>query len=338
MRVVNLFVIASVFFGIIACDNSTGSQDSQGTNDQINDVAGIDKMIELDSLNHELLVKRAKLNLEKGNLNAAIHDINKSLAIYNQYVDAYLVLADIYFAMGLPDNCNTALLRALEVDGDDTRSHIKLAELNLLIQNHTLAMGYIDQAISLSPYNPEAYYVRAMLYMSRQDTVQAMRNFQLALNQKEDFYEPLMQLGSIYSSQNNSLAEQYLMRAIAYYPHSLQARYQLALYYQDNNRLDDALAHYDTLLMRQPGNKHVLFNLGYVNMVYKFQYEKAIDYFEEALQVDPNYIDALFNKGRALEELGRIMAARDIYREVLEIRTNYQLAIEGLNRIEGKRN
>jgi tetratricopeptide (TPR) repeat protein len=240
--------------------------------------------------------------------------------------------------MGLPDNCNTALLRAMVADRDDTRIHIKLAELNLLIQNHTLAMGYIDQALEISSYNPEAYYVRAMLYLSRKDTVQAIRNFQLALNQKEDFYEPLIQLGAIYSQQRNQLTEQYLRRAINHYPQSLQARYQLALYYQDNQMLAEAEAHYDTILMRQPGNKHVLFNLGYVNMVYRFQFEKAIAFFEEALLVDPNYVDALYNKGRSLEELGRLMAARDVYREVLERRANYPLAIEALNRIDGKRN
>jgi protein O-GlcNAc transferase len=338
MKVLTAVIVFVGMLGIVGC--GTSSSDSNRTEQlkAANGITELDKLIKHDSLNHELLVMRAKAHLETGSLNKAIHDINKSLQINSNYVDAYLTLADIYFAMGLPDNCNTALLRAMVADRDDTRIHIKLAELNLLIQNHTLAMGYIDQALDISSYNPEAYYVLAMLFMSRKDTVQAIRNFQLALNQKEDFYEPLIQLGTIYSVQRNPLAEQYLRNAIYHYPQSLQARYQLALYYQDNGMLTEAESHYDTILMRQPGNKHVLFNLGYVNMVYRFQFEKAISYFEEALVVDPNYVDALYNKGRSLEELGRLMAARDVYREVLERRSNYPLAIEGLNRIDGKRN
>ncbi len=336
-------IFTSIVFGIIlAFLSGCGSDQSREEdspelflgNGELND---LNRDIEKDSLNYELLLKRAKMHLESGQINKAMQDINKSMDINEDNVDVFLILADIYFAMGMPENCNTALLRALEVDKEDTRTHIKMAELNLLLQNHSLAMGYIDQALSLSSYNPEAYYVRAMLYMSRKDTVQAIRNFQLALNQREEFYEPLIQLGTIFTASQNELAEQYLTKAIQLYPQSLQARYQLALYYQENSYLDEAVLHYDTILMRQPGNKHVLFNLGYLNLVYFLKYEKSIEYFDEALLVDPNYVEALYNKGLALEELGRIMAAREVYREVLSKRNNYSLAIQALNRIDGNR-
>jgi len=296
----------------------------------------LNRKIENDSLNYELFLTRAKMHLQSGKINEALQDVNRSMELNRDNVDVLLILADIYFAMGMPDNCNSALLRALEVDKQDTRTHIKLAELNLLLQNHSLALGYIDQALALSSFNPEAYYVRAMLYMSRKDTSQAIRNFQLALNQREDFYEPLIQLGVIYTARQHHLAEQYLNKAILLYPQSLQARYQLALFYQANAYLEQAVRHYDTILMRQPGNKHVLFNLGYLNLVYFLKYEKAITYFDEALLVDPNYVEALFNKGLALEELGRLVAAKEVYRQVLSKRDNYSLAIKALNRIDGK--
>ncbi len=329
---------AVLFLGVLfamayACGGDVQQTAQEEVKAGVNGLQKLNQQLEQDSLDHSLLTRRAKLYLESGQLNKAMHDINRSLEINSNNVDVYLTLAEIYFALGLPENCNTALLRALEIDRDDTRTHIKLAELSLLQQNYNMAMGYIMQALEISSYNPEAYYVRAMLYMSRKDTMRAIRSFQLALNQKEDFYEPLIQLGSIYSAEHNPLAEDYLLKAISQFPQSLQARYQLAMYYQENNRLNDALAHYDTLLMRQPGNKHVLFNIGYVNLVYLLEYERSINYFEEALQVDPNYVEALYNKGRAMEELGRLVAAREIYHEVLDKRSNYQLAIEALNRI-----
>lgn len=333
MRVTTLFLLGVLLALFYGCADDVQQTEQQDREPGVNGLKALNQQLAQDSLDHRLLTRRAKLYLESGQLNKALHDINRSLEINSNNVDVYLTLAEVYFALGLPENCNTALLRALEIDRDDTRTHIKLAELSLLQQNYNMAMGYIMQALEISPYNPEAYYVRAMLYMSRKDTMRAIRSFQLALNQKEDFYEPLIQLGTIYSAEGNPLAEDYLLNAIQLFPQSLQARYQLALYYQDNNRIEDALTHYDTLLMRQPGNKHVLFNIGYVNLVYLLEYERAINYFEEALQVDPNYVEALYNKGRALEELGRLVAAREIYHEVLDKRSNYPLAIEALNRI-----
>lgn len=338
MKILTSIVFVFILTLFVGCGSN---QSGEGASEELylgnGEMNELNREIEKDSLNYEALLKRAKMHLESGQINNALQDINKSMDINEDNVDVFLILADIYFAMGMPENCNTALLRALEVDKEDTRTHIKMAELNLLLQNHSLAMGYIDQALALSSYNPEAYYVRAMLYMSRKDTLQAIRNFQLALNQREDFYEPLIQLGTIYTARHNELAEQYLNKAIQLYPQSLQARYQLALYYQENAFLDEAVLHYDTILLRQPGNKHVLFNLGYLNLVYFLKYEKAIEYFDEALLVDPNYVEALFNKGLALEELGRVMAAREVYREVLNKRNNFPLAIQALNRIDGKR-
>ncbi len=329
------FILVSVsLFVFLGCGSSPQKNEKAENNWSGNGLEALNESLKQDSLNHDLLIKRAALYLESGQMNRALQDINMAMELSPNSIDVYLTLADVYFAMGMPENCNSALLRALEIDQDDTRTHIKLAELNLLLQNHSLAMGYLDQALAISAFNPEAHYVRAMLYMSRRDTVRAIRSFQLALNQREDFYEPLIQLGIIYSANNNELAEFYLTKAIQLYPQSLQARYQLALYFQEQGYLGDAVAHYDTILMRQPGNKHVLFNLGYVNLIYKLRYDRAIEFFDEALLADPNYVEALFNKGLALEEMGRVMAARDVYREVLNKRSNYPLAIQALNRLD----
>jgi len=43
---------------------------------------------------------------------------------------------------------------------------------------------------------------------------------------------------------------------------------------------------------------------------------------------------ALYNKGRTLEEMGRLREATEIYREVVRKKENYPLAIEALNRID----
>jgi tetratricopeptide (TPR) repeat protein len=72
-------------------------------------------------------------------------------------------------------------------------------------------------------------------------------------------------------------------------------------------------------------------------LVYLNNFEKAIQFFDEVLINDPNYVDALYNKGRALEELGQFMNAREIYNEVLRRESNHPLAIEALNRLDLRR-
>lgn len=290
-----------------------------------------------DSTNASLWNGRAQLFLARGQFDRALFDINKALENDPSNLEVFLTLADIYISMGKPDNCNAALLKAVDLAPNDPRPYVKLAELNLMLENLNMALGWTDKSLEANKFNPDAYFVRGMIFMARKDTLSALRNLKLGLDQNENFYEAMIQLGIIYTEQANPIAEQYLLRALSVFPESMQARYQLALYLQDNERVEEALKHYDTLLMRHPDNKFVLYNIGYAHMVYLSDYNTAINYFDEALLSDPTYIDALYNKGRALEELGRYVNARDVYNEVLRRKTNYELAIEGLNRLDRRR-
>ncbi len=83
----------------------------------------------------------------------------------------------------------------------------------------------------------------------------------------------------------------------------------------------------------QPDNYIVLYNVAYVNFVYLEENETALEYFDKALKINPNYLDAYYNKGRVLEQMGDYVQAKSIYTQVLSEKPNYQLAIQGINRI-----
>ncbi len=120
------------------------------------------------------------------------------------------------------------------------------------------------------------------------------------------------------------------------FPDRANARYELALYLQGHGEPEEALLQYDTLLMEQPDNYLVFFNEGYVNFVYLHENEKALEYFNRALELNPDYLDALFNKGRVLEQMGKYADAIIIYKEVLNRQKDYELAIQALNRIQNQ--
>ena len=86
--------------------------------------------------------------------------------------------------------------------------------------------------------------------------------------------------------------------------------------------------------MQNPDNYIALFNKGYVNYVYLEDNQAALDYFNQALAINPNYLDAKYNKGRVLEQMGDYSQAMGIYKEVLKTRPDYRLAIDAINRIQ----
>ena len=281
----------------------------------------------------DLYLRRASLYVDREQVGQAMMDVNKAIQLDPQNVDALLLLSDIYYLLGDEANITATLNHALEVDPFDTRPMVKLAELNLLQQNYNLAFGYIDNALKVSTYNPKAYFVRGMTYMAKQDTASAMKNFLIAREQDPTFYDPQREISVIYQAQQSPLTESFMRSLVRQFPDHAVARYDLALFLQDNGAPEEALEHYDTLLMLQPSNSRLLFNKGYVYFVYLEDNAKALEFFEQSLQSDPTYLDALYNKGQVLERMGDYVQARNIYQQVLSQQPDYRLAIDGMNRV-----
>ena len=336
-------LLLGLMLALFACNN-TPKPETDNTSQEpkapvsVNDaIQLLTDSIAMDSTNARLYVSRAKAYFASEQIGQAMIDINKSLQLDPNNIDTYLLLADVYYALGDQDNINATLNKAVEINSLDARPLVKLAELNLLQQNCNLAIGYVDKALGLSSYNPRAYFVKGVCYMAaKQDTASALKNFQLASEQDATFYDPVEQISRIYAVQQPPYAMDYLRKAQRQFPDYPTARYELALFLQSHGEPEEALLHYDTLLMQRPDNYIVLFNKGYVNYVYLEDNEAALDYFNQALEVKPDYLDAKYNKGRVIEQMGDYAQAMEIYKEVLKQKPDYTLAIDAINRIQNQ--
>ena len=336
-------LLLGLLLALFACNN-TPKPEQETTSQEPNAPVTVSQAIQLltdsiamDSTNAHLYLNRAKAYFANEQVGQAMVDINHSLRLDPNNVDTYLLLADLYYAMGDEANIGSTLNRAAEVDPLDPRPCVKLAELNLLQQNFNLAIGYVDKALGLSSYNPRAYFVKGMCYMAaKQDTASALKNFQLASEQDATFYDPVEQISRIYAAQQPPYALDYLRKAQQQFPDMPTARYELALFLQSHGYPEEALAHYDTLLMQRPDNYIVLYNKGYVNFVYLEDNEAALEYFNQTLSLKPDYLDAKYNKGRVLEQMGDYSQAIEIYKDVLKSQPDYKLAIDAINRVQNQ--
>jgi tetratricopeptide (TPR) repeat protein len=322
-------------FLAMACILMLASCSESGKNktEEKQKVAAATEDVVADTLNIDGYINRARWLLANQQVGNAIRDINSALSIDSKNIEALLVLADVYYALGDQDNILLTLNKASEIAPMDSRPVVKLAELSFLQGNINMANAYIDKALELNSMNPQAYYMRGIICMSRNDTVQALKQFMKARNQDDSFIDPVLQIASIYAAQRNPMAKDFYTLAIDMAPDNWGSYYDLAMYLQDNGSPEKALEIYDTLDARMPGNYQILFNKGYVNMVYLFEYDKAIENFDKALEINPKSVDALLNKGVAYEQKGNYKQARSIYLQILKDNPNYQLAIDALHRI-----
>ena len=336
MRRLILFFILSVL--LVGCDNSSTKDKGKTVEtykevDKLSEYDAITDSIMSDTANIALYVKRAQVNLANERVSMAIKDINSALSINKKDIDALLVLADIYYALGDEDNILLTLNKATEYAPLDTRPIIKLSELSFLQGNIRMAGAYVDKALELDRFNPRAYFMRGMIQLSNNDTVNALKNFMTSRLQQDDFIDPIIQIAHIYAAKGDTIAKAFFEEAIRVAPQDYTLYYDYAMYLQENDYPEEALSYYDTLLTVIPNNPDFIYNKGYVYLVYLEDTQKALECFDKVLQIDPTSINALFNKGRTYELMGDFINAKSIYRQILRRNPDYQLAVDAINRL-----
>ncbi|TAL26042.1 MAG: tetratricopeptide repeat protein, partial [Nitrospirae bacterium] len=99
--------------------------------------------------------------------------------------------------------------------------------------------------------------------------------------------------------------------------------------------LDKALEYYQKAVSIDPNYENALFELGYINNE-KGEYRKAIEYYNKVAVLNPRAKDALNNLGLAYSQLNDIPNAEKWYKKSLELDPNNPLSLNGLGLVMWK--
>lgn len=335
----NIFILlllaAGLFFFSCGQQKTAQTNDEQATNEQ-GDIGSISELIKEDSTDAALFEQRARLYLDNKNFNLAMRDMLVAIELDPKNHNYMLTLADIYLSMGLLENTMEALDRSLELQPGNIESMLKLSEIAIMLKKYNKALEYADMAAEIDKTDPLPHFMKGYIFAQAGDTLNAIKSYLETLNLKQDHYEAYVELGLIYSTRGNPIAVDYFNNALNINPQSIEALYALGMFYQERDDAENAMIAYNKILVIDPNNPFANYNLGYVHLVILSEFEQAIQYFEIVEQIDPSYYEATYNKAYCHELLGNYQMARELYNKVLEMQVNYPLAIEGLNRIQGK--
>ena len=333
MRIFILFFL--LFLSVVACDHQekTSSEKEKEAVFSADSVQLITDLIRNDSANFRLYLTRARLNLKQGRIDPAFRDVNTALDLSPADPEPFMLLSDIYFIMGNLDNAFSALRKAAELDPDNEVPYVKQAEAYLIIQNYSMAQKSVDRALSINVTNARAYFLKGVSFLEQGDTMRAITNLRISANLDTMKYETYMQLASVYQLMDDTVAIDYYNKALRGRPNDERALFRLARFYQDLGHYDKAINYYEKVNQFYPLHKEAYFNKGYIYLVEEKDFDRAAIAFQQATNIDPAYVEAVYNLGRTYEAQGLYDEAAVKYREVLEMHTNYPLAIEGLNRM-----
>ena len=252
-------------------------------------------------VNNRLERKKDKLSADdvayiSENIKKALKDARQAVALNPKSVENQKLMVDIY----------TSLLSSMEEAGDN-------------------ALEYSQKVIELDPHNPENHYQQGQIYL-------ALATLEMRQTTDSQQTEKLSNKAGEYLA----LAEKSFQRALEVDPHYLPAKLQLALVYQSQGKLDQAIEIIQAAQREYPQNPLLAFRLG-VLLKQKGNLEEAWRQFRLATKLNKDYADAYFYQGLILQEKGREEAARRLFQKVRELDPNNELIRKILNNQSSER-
>lgn len=337
---VRVFLFFIVLFAVAACANGGEDNHSErkpvdrnepsGTTEKITALS--DKILDKPN-NPNLYISRALAYTDQGMYNLALKDVDRAMVIDSTVSFFHATRGEILFSSGDLRAARLSLEKAVQYDDENTEALLKLGEVNFLLRRYTEAVGAIDAALRVNERLAKGYFLKGYIFKEIGDTVKSVSSFRTAAEVNPEYFEAFMELGHLFAFRGDPIAKDYIESALEINPNSVEALYHLGLYYQSKGEIGEAAEVYENMVKRDPNAYLGYYNLGYLYLTESDDYATALAYFDTVLTIQPEAVDAMYNRGLCYEELGDTETAAEIFREVLKTDPQHTLAAKGLSRI-----
>lgn len=340
------FTTSLLLFGIIiilaACETNNQAEDTT------TEVPTIDATLE--ELNKAILnapnnadnyVRRANYYIENNQIEQAFGDFKLALLADSTRSDIYYQRAQLSYNLGKFPDATTDCERCIHHNASETNCLLMLGEINIHLQQYSIAFERINAALAINEQLPFAYYMKGRIYKETGDTSLAASSYQTAIEVDPDYYDAYIEVALLYASAKSDLALEYYSTAIDIRPTSVEARYNKAIYLQETGRRDkkryyEAFDLYDQILEIDPQNATAAYNKGYIYLEYMQKYDSAGIAFTQAIELYPGYFQAYYNRGLCYESLNNPKLALEDYSKALTLQPTFDAAAIAKSRVLGE--
>jgi tetratricopeptide (TPR) repeat protein len=298
----------------------------------------LNDLLKEDPNNASNYYKRGKVYFGFKDFPAASEDAKRAIKLDSLKADSfYILLCDASFAVGKTRLAKETLERCVGNIPTSTKGYLKLAELYFFVKKYKEAIANINNALKIDQTIALGYFMKGMCYKEAGDSTLALSSFQTACEQDDKYYDAFVETGRLLATKKNPLCIEYFNNALRIKPQSTETIYFVAKFYQDTKRIPQAIDAYNKLLTIDKKDKHALYNLGVINYIFLKDLEKAKGYFTQAIDADGDYAEAYLARGICFEELKNKPDAEADYKMAVQVKPNFEPAIEKLNQLIGTR-
>jgi Tfp pilus assembly protein PilF len=199
------------------------------------------------------------------------------------------------------------------------------------------ALADFDKALSLDPNYAQAYSNRALVHRQMKKFDLALADYNRAIAIDANYEPAYLGRGMLYREQGQATpAFEDFNKAIALKPANKEAYYNRGLLYQSQKQHNYAIGDFTTAIGLPPAQQVEPMVARALSYIATSDFKSAASDLDNAVEIDPQSLQAWTARGLAYERLGDKEKAAGSYARALGIRADYQPAKTGFARVGGR--
>jgi len=293
----------------------------------------INKLLEKEPNNAELLAKRADILFKLFRQDEGLQDISKSFRLDSNNLEVRRVHAGYMIGQLKILAARDDYSFIIERDPGNAEAYLGMARTYAAEGNNVKAFQFTDEALKRNIKFRDAYVLKGLMFRGEGKVDLAISSYQTAVEIDPNYYSGYVALGNLHEIKGSSLAEDFYNTALQIDENGLDALYAKAMIAQNKKNFDAAKRIYRKILKINPSYYTALYNQGYIKLVYEAEYDSASYFFTKTVELDPSYADAWYNLGLSEQARQRNKEALKAFKETLKLNPEFKRAQDEINAI-----
>ncbi|MDX1445316.1 tetratricopeptide repeat protein [Lishizhenia sp.] len=344
-----VFLILSVTLSVIACKNETEVKEDAFVYEEDTTQVSIEdehqsliSQLEQDPNNVKALLDLANFYKEAMIYQEVLPNAAKAFRLDSTNIDARKLYAWSLINQYNPKVEDILLAQnqfeyILTKEPNNAETYVNIATTYTLMGDYKTSFNYLDEAIKIDREYRDAYILKGTNYRALENEELAVSSYETALQLDQEYAEGFINVADYYVEIGNPIALEYYQTAYDLNPTlknlKVRALYGIAKTQQDLGKYEEALHNYRTLAELAPTFEPAYFNPAYIKQFKQMELDSAIYYYNECVDVNPEYIDAWHNLGLAYAEQGRKSDAARAFSTALRIDPKYTKSKEAAEKL-----
>lgn len=231
----------------------------------------------------------------------------KILAINPASEDTCLYLSRVYVAEKKFEDVHSLLSKCEVASGNNPVFSFFRGKMEYDRKHKEIAKKYFEKSLKADPTYSQGALAIGALFEEKEDFESAIKTYKNFLKDEDNTYDaPVLQrlVTVLLSMERNKEVIPYAEKMLVSESADLNIKVRLGLLYSDENRFDDAIALFKTILTEVPTSDKIQYYLGALYQQ-KNQFDEAIRFYNLINSESPLYGDAGIQIGQLLSSMAK---------------------------------